>query len=90
MFSSAWGSISGMKADFSSYGYPSPGSSNSIRPSHLASATSHISPYGALSPLPVKSDLLTPAYQQYAVSQFGKHLIKKLFFYQIISEFTEV
>jgi hypothetical protein len=76
-----------MKADFSSYGYPSPGSSNSIRPSHLASATSHISPYGALSPLPVKSDLLTPAYQQYAVSQFGEH---KKIFYQIILKFTEI
>ena len=50
-----------MKPEFSSYGYPG------APPSHLHP------PYSPLSPLPVKSDLLTQSYQQYAAaSQFGE------------------
>ena len=61
LFSSPWSSLSGMKPEFSSYGYPG------APPSHLHP------PYSPLSPLPVKSDLLTQSYQQYAAaSQFGE------------------
>ena len=63
LFSSPWSSLSGMKPEFSSYGYPG------APPSHLHP------PYSPLSPLPVKSDLLTQSYQQYAAaSQFGQLL----------------
>ena len=67
--SSAWPSLSGMKTDFSGYGYTGAGNAMRGGGSHLTSP-SHLSAYTPLSPLPVKSDLLTPSYQTYA--QFGE------------------
>ena len=58
-----------MKTDFSGYGYTGAGNAMRGGGSHLTSP-SHLSAYTPLSPLPVKSDLLTPSYQTYA--QFGK------------------
>ena len=66
--SNPW-SLSGMKTEFGGYGYGSSAASGM-----RTTASSHLSPYTSLPPIPVKADLLSPPpYSQYAaVSQFGK------------------
>jgi hypothetical protein len=64
--SNPW-SLSGMKTEFSGYGYG--GGSSGVR-----NTGSHLSPYNSLPAIPVKTDLLSPPpYSQYPpVPQFGE------------------